>query len=136
MARYNRFVYIGIFIGASILALAWWYAFVYVPPINVRSDTVLQYEFVNFEDPIRTKIVRIEGPLGDRIRKVLSQSPDWYGRNHGIGLNTGKYVKIPKEPNSFVVDGDRLFLMDNYGVRVWIINGVERDLDFLLHESE
>jgi hypothetical protein len=92
--------------------------------IDVPAGTPIQYE--NYARGVK---VVVGNPLADVIVAALSREPDGAERGVAMGLDTGKYLHVA--PRTFQIKGNELYLLDDWGVRTWTIDGVETKLEAL-----
>jgi len=81
---------------------------------------------VRYQDRVAGTTVAVSDPLASRIRETLAGEPDSADPGKGMGLDTLHYCRVGDL--IFQVMGDRLILLDDWGVRTWIIDRVGAEL--------
>ncbi|HDZ22257.1 hypothetical protein LCGC14_0274960 [marine sediment metagenome] len=107
-----------------------------IPLACIQSEETLEIPPntpVRYENLAAEKTVTVEGPLADRILHRLNEGPDRAERGVAMSMDTRKYLHI--EERTFQVHGSDLILMDDWGVREWVIDDIEATLEALIPQA-
>ena len=77
--------------------------------------------------------VPISGALARVVLTKLATTPDRAYRGEEMPLNTRKYLRIGDR--TFQVQANELVLLDDWGIRIWLVSKIESDLDALLGKT-
>ncbi len=96
--------------------------------IKVAAGTSVQYE----NHFMGSKVV-VGNPLADVIITKLNDEPNSAQKNISMSLDTRKYLHVGTR--TFQVKGHELVLLDNWGVRSWVISNIETKLEVLKNKA-
>jgi len=96
--------------------------------IKIPPGTPVQYE-----NRFTGAMVVVENPLAGTIITRLNDEPDRATKGMAMGLDTQKYLRVGT--NTFQVTGDELVLLDDWGVRTWVIRNIEMKLDVATNKA-
>ena len=77
--------------------------------------------------------VAVGPPLSNTLITKLNAEPDNAEKNAAMGLKTRTYLHV--NGMTLQVNGNELLLLDGWGVRTWIIKGIETKLEALITKA-
>lgn len=84
---------------------------------------------VEYENHFTGSKVAVGGPLAGEIIGALGREPDRAEKNVSATLDTKKYLHVGAR--TFQVHGDEIILLDDWGMRTWMLRNIETRLEAL-----
>lgn len=92
--------------------------------LDIPEDASIRYD-----DRVAGTSLPVTGPLSDLIIARIRSEPERAEEGASMGLDTREYLLVGNL--TFQIEGDALVLVDDWGVRIWRLEGMGAKLDSL-----